>query len=186
MRVVGGRHRGRKLEAPEGQGTRPTADRAREALFNILAHREPSLNGAIVLDLFAGSGALGIEALSRGAAQAVFVERDPKALACLRTNLRSLGDDSRALVMASDATRLPPSSLSGADLAFLDPPYGKDLAPPCLLALAQGGWLARDALVIVEVAAREAFAPPPPFSLVEERVYGAARLCFLNLMTSEM
>src|SRR5438128_11106570 len=148
MRIVGGKHRGRRLLAPHGDTVRPTSDRAREALFNILSHGVFAGNGipfagAAVLDAFAGTGALGLEALSRGAAQAVFFERDPEALAVLRENVRRLGEDARAQIMQCDATRPPRAGVSCA-VAFLDPPYRSGLSAAALEATAAAGWLASD------------------------------------------
>jgi 16S rRNA (guanine966-N2)-methyltransferase len=184
MRIIAGRHRGRRLFAPPGRGVRPTSDRAREALFNILSHGAlaaagPPFLGQRVLDAFAGSGALGLEAVSRGAAEAVFIERDPAAVAALRRNIVALGEDGRTRISRADATRPPPASAPSA-AAFLDPPYLSGLAAPALAALAAAGWLKPDALAIVEVAAREAFSPPAGFLLFDERIYGAARLLFLR------
>ena len=184
MRIVAGRHRGRRLLAPLGETVRPTSDRAREALFNILSHGNLAAEGvpfanAVVLDAFAGTGALGLEALSRGAAVAVFIEQDREALAILRKNITVLGEDTRARVVPGDATR-PPRTHSACALAFLDPPYRSGLAAPALAALAAAGWLAPDALAVVELAAREHFVPPAGFTLADERVYGAARLVFLR------
>lgn len=184
MRIVGGRHRGRRILAPPGEAVRPTSDRAREALFNILSHGKyaaagPPFAGARVLDGFAGTGAIGLEALSRGASAAIFVERDRAALDALRRNIVSLGETDRARILAIDATQ-PSRTAEPCALAFLDPPYQSGLAAPALAALAEAGWLGGGALVVVELAAREAFAAPAGFSLLEERVYGAARLVFLR------
>ncbi len=180
MRIVAGRHRGRRLVAPVGGTARPTADRARQALFNILAHGGGvTLAGARVVDLFAGTGALGLEALSQGAAHAWFIESHPAALAALAANIAALGEAERTTVIRADATR-PPAAIQPCSLALLDPPYHSDLAGPCLAALARGGWLAEEALAVVEVAAREPFAAPAGFVVEEERGYGAARLVFLR------
>jgi len=184
MRVVGGRHRGRKLIAPQGDAVRPTSDRAREALFNILAHGEFAAAGLPfaaenVVDAFAGTGALGIEALSRGAARTAFIEKDRAALAALRNNLAALDEEDSADVIAGDATR-PPRAPYAAALALLDPPYGSGLAGPALAALAAMGWLAPRALVVVELAAKEIFEPTEEFIVLDERKYGAARLVFLR------
>src|SRR5262245_64887658 len=146
LKIVGGKHRGRTIAAPEGQGTRPTASRAREALFNILAHanwRDDGISPLIdvrVLDAFAGSGALGLEALSRGAAHATFLDNDAAAVKLIGENLRKLGETGSARVMRADATR-PPPSREACDLVFLDPPYRSGLAAPALSALAHMGWL---------------------------------------------
>jgi 16S rRNA (guanine966-N2)-methyltransferase len=185
MRVVAGRHRGRRLLAPEGLALRPTADRVREAVFNIIAHGGfgpgggSILNGARVLDAFAGTGAMGIEALSRGAAHATFIEQDAEALAALRANLRTVGEAANATVLGADALN-PPRSAASVDVAFLDPPYGAGLGPAALEALASAGWFAEGAIVTVEVAAHEPFAAPAGFELIEERRYGAARVVMLR------
>ena len=184
MRVVGGKNRGRRLLAPPGTKVRPTSDRAREALFNILAHGQFAVSGmpfaeGAVLDAFAGSGAFGLEALSRGAAEAVFIEQDRDALAALKKNIEALGESARARVLHGDATH-PPRAVTPCSVAFLDPPYRSGLAGAALPALGAAGWLAPGTLAVVEIAAREHFAPPTGFTLVDERVYGAARLMFLR------
>ena len=184
MRIVAGRHRGRRLMAPPGETVRPTSDRAREALFNVLSHGQFAADGmpfaeTTVLDAFAGTGALGLEALSRGAAAAVFIEQDREALFALRKNIAGLGEAARSRVIASDATR-PPRALSPCVVAFLDPPYRSGLAAPALVALAAAGWFAPAALVVIELAAREKLALPAEFTVLDERVYGAARLVFLR------
>jgi 16S rRNA (guanine966-N2)-methyltransferase len=186
MRIVGGRHRGRALQAPPGAAVRPTGDRAREALFNILAHRGwgegggPAYAGITVLDAFAGTGALGLEALSRGAERAFFVENDRTALETLRRNIAGLGEQARARVIAADATA-PPAASAACGLVFLDPPYRSGLAAPALAALDARGWLAPGAVCVVETATKENFAPPSGFTLLDERRYGAARLSFLRM-----
>lgn len=180
MRIVGGSHKGRRLSAPDGRDTRPTADRAREALFNILAHSPlVDVDEALVVDAFAGSGALGLEALSRGAAHAWFIENHAGALTALKANVDDLREGERATILRADATKPPPAP-QPCTLALLDAPYERGLSEPCLAALAARGWLAPDALAVVEVAAREAFVPPTGFTLVNERTYGAARLLFLT------
>ena len=184
MRIVGGRHRGRRLVVPPGEAVRPTSDRAREALFNILSHGDFAAAGIPyadenVLDAFAGTGALGLEALSRGAAAAAFIETDRAALAALRQNLTTLDEEDAAHVVAGDATR-PPRAPYACAVAFLDPPYRSGLAEPGLTALAGMGWLTARAIVIVEVAAGEAFSAPAGFAMIDERKYGAAKLVFLR------
>ena len=182
MRIVGGSLRGRRLAAPPGRAIRPTSDRAREALFNILQHSllmATPLAGAAMLDLFAGTGAVACEALSRGAAHATLVDRDAAALDVARANLAALGLADRASVLQADATRLR-SATRPAAFAYLDPPYRSGLAAPALASLAAGGWLAPGALAVIELAAREDFAPPAGFALRDERRYGAARLVFLT------
>jgi len=183
MRIIAGRHRGRPIEAPAGSAVRPTSERAREALFDILAHGrfgEGNLcEEALVLDAFAGTGALGLEALSRGARSVTFLETSREARAVLQSNIASLGETQRASVIGADAVS-PPRARTQCGLAFLDPPYGEDVAAPALSALAAAGWLAPDALVVVELSARAQFAAPEGFALLEERRYGAARIRFLR------
>jgi 16S rRNA (guanine966-N2)-methyltransferase len=184
MRIVGGSHGGRRLFAPPGDAVRPTSDRAREALFNILSHGKLAASGLPfverpVLDAFAGTGALGLEALSRGASAAVFIESEREALATLRRNVSALGAADRAQIVRGDATRPPRAALACA-LAFLDPPYNSGLAAPALTALAAAGWLTADALVVIEVGAREDLPLPAGFTIIDERIYGAARLVFVR------
>lgn len=183
MRIIAGKHRGRRLEAPEGLTVRPTGERAREALFDILAHGSfaegPAYLDALVLDAFAGTGAFGLEALSRGARFATFIEKDRIARAALLKNIAALGVTAQTAILAADVLK-PPRGQSPANLAFLDPPYREELAEPALLALAKAGFLAAQALVVVELAAREKFMPPPDFAALDERRYGAARFVFLR------
>jgi len=183
LRIVGGIHRGRRLAVPPGEAVRPTSDRAREALFNILSHGAfvtagLPFTGKNVLDAFAGTGALGLEALSRGAGAAAFIENGQPALAALRHNIAMLDEEERAHLVVGDATR-PRRAPFACAVAFLDPPYGSGLAAPALAALAAAGWLEPDALAIVELATAETPALPPGFALLDARVYGAARLVFL-------
>jgi 16S rRNA (guanine966-N2)-methyltransferase len=184
VRIVGGSHRGRPLVAPEGDRVRPTSDRAREALFNILEHGRwaaagSPVAGAHVLDAFAGTGALGLEALSRGAAQATFLEQSAAALAVLKANVAALGFGGRSTVLRADAAA-PPRAAAPASLVFLDPPYGQELGSAALKALAAGGWVAENAIVVLEVGAKEAFTPPAGFTIADERRYGAARLVLMR------
>jgi len=172
MRVIGGRLKGRRLHAPGGRQTRPTSDRLRESLFNILIHGETTpLSGARVIDLFAGSGALGIEAISRGAAAAIFVETARPALTALERNVAELGIDKQIRILRSDATRLP-SARASVDIAFLDPPYGKSLAEPALAALLTGGWLALGSTVVVESGADENVEVPRELKQLHARRVG--------------
>ena len=177
MRIVAGAWRGRTLVAPAGLVTRPTSDRARQALFDILTHApwagRAVLEGATVLDAFAGSGALGLEALSRGAARAVFLETSRPALDALRANVLACG--APAEVLAIDATR-PPRARVAATLVFLDPPYGQGLAPRALASLAAAGWLAPGALLVVETGCDEAV--PLAREVLDARSHGAATLWF--------
>ena len=187
LRIVAGRHRGRRLLAPAGETTRPTAERVRQALFDMLWHApwagRESLDGARVLDAFAGTGALGLEALSRGAAHATFIEPDHAALAALRRNIATLGEEDRARVIPGDATRPPPTA-APCGLLLLDPPYGKDLVPRALAALQAGGWIAPDALVVAEVAKADPL-DAPGFETLAERAHGAARVVFLKAVSRQ-
>ena len=186
MRIVGGAHRGRALIAPPGASTRPTSDRAREAVFNVLEHApwSPGLVGARVIDLFAGSGALGLEALSRGAAFCLFVDTDAAARGAIRQNAEALGGGElfgRTRIHRRDATdlgRRPGADGPPFDLAFLDPPYGRGLAERALAGLAAGGWLSDGALAVVERGAQDGTAPVAGFEPLDERRYGAAKVLF--------
>jgi 16S rRNA (guanine966-N2)-methyltransferase len=182
MRIVGGSLRGRTLAAPKSAAIRPTADRLRESLFNILAHAygDP-VAGARVLDLFAGTGALGIEALSRGAGFALFVDQSAEARALLRENVTALGLGGVSRIFRRDATRLGPvNPLEPFSLAFLDPPYGQGLAQEALAAARSGGWFLPGALVIVEEAAKAQFAAPEGFRERERRSYDDTEFIFLQ------
>lgn len=178
MRIVAGRWRGRPLRAPQGDATRPTADRVREALFSMLASRLGSFEDLRVLDLFAGTGALGLEALSRGAAHCTFIETDRGALAALKANIATLGAEAAVLAMPAAGLGRAPEP---AHLALLDPPYGKGLAVPALERLRDHGWLAPLALVSVETGRDEALAPPAGFTLDTSRDHGKARLHLLRV-----
>ena len=188
MRIVAGDLRGRALVAPKGHSTRPTADRVRQALFNVLDHAvwSPGLAGRRVIDLFAGSGALGLEALSRKATFCLFSDSDPAALAAVADNIAVLRQERHCALRRWDATRLPSRPVTGAtatgafDLAFLDPPYGAGLAEPALAALAGGGWLARGALAVVERGVSEPAPFAPDFEVADSRCWGAARVWFLR------
>ena len=182
MRIVGGRLRGRALAAPKSRAIRPTADRLRESLFNILVHAygDP-VTGARVLDLFAGTGALGLEALSRGAAFALFVDDAAEARALLRENIAALGLAGVTRVFRRDAAKLGAAHpLAPFSLAFLDPPYGQGLAEQALAGAQAGGWLAQDALVVVEEAATAGFAAPAGFDELERRDYDDSALIVLR------
>lgn len=185
LKIVGGKHRGRSIATPEGTTTRPTSSRARESLFNILTHAQWRDDGtsplidARVLDAFAGSGALGIEALSRGAAHATFLDNDATAIRLIGDNLRKIGEAANAKVIRADATR-PPPSREGCDLAFLDPPYRSGLAMPALTALAETGWLAPGAIATIELANTEDLVMTTGFEPIDERRYGAAKIVILR------
>ncbi len=184
MRIVAGVHRGRTLVAPKGHSTRPTADRTRQALFNVLEHAawSPGLEDARVADLFAGSGAMGLEALSRGAAFCRFIDTDPAAITAINDNIATLRLDNHAEAGRSDATRLASLGVNAPpfDLVFMDPPYAKSLAEPALGGLLGGRWLADDALVVVELGAAESDLDAPGFSVLDTRSWGAARVWFLR------
>lgn len=180
MRIVAGKYGGRRLAAPAGRDTRPTADRTREAVFNVLSHGlGVDFEGARVVDVFAGSGALGLEALSRGAAHASFVERDRKAAAALRENIEALGAEAGTTVLTVDARRMPAPGGGLCRIAFLDAPYKAGLSEPALERLKET-WLAPGAVCVVEVGADEDFAAPDGFTALDERRYGAARIVFLE------
>lgn len=182
MRIIGGRWRGRPLGAPDGRDVRPTSDRARESLFNLLVAGRTVPADKLVDrdfgDFFAGTGSVGLEALSRGAARAVFVENNPKAVNVLRYNIKSMGADSLSQVLARDADS-PGSPPYPVDIAFLDPPYGSGLAGPALVALQDQGWLKADSLIIVETERKAIFVAPPGFTILRKRAYGAAAFTFL-------
>jgi 16S rRNA (guanine966-N2)-methyltransferase len=182
MRIVGGRLRGRPLAAPTSQAIRPTADRLRESLFNILVHAygDP-IADARVLDLFAGTGALGLEALSRGAAFALFIDEGAEARALLRENVATLGLGGRTRIFRRDATKLGAAHpIEGFSLAFLDPPYGRGLAEQALASARVGGWLASGALAVVEEAAKPGFTAPEGFDELERRNYDDSALIVLR------
>ena len=183
LRLLAGRHRGRRLAAPEGLTTRPTAERVRQALFDMLWHApwagREVIEGAQVLDAFAGTGALGLEALSRGASRATFFETDRAALAALRTNIAATREEAACRVIAGDVLRPPPpppGAPAAATLILLDPPYGQDLVPRALAALRQAGWIAPGALIAAELGKADTLAMEP----LAERSHGAARLVFLR------
>jgi 16S rRNA (guanine966-N2)-methyltransferase len=191
MRVVGGSLRGRALAAPKphltkSQLIRPTADRLRESLFNILIHAyDDPITGARVLDLFAGTGALGIEALSRGATFALFVDDGAEARALLRENVATLGLGGVSRIFRRDATKLGPAHpVEPFSLAFLDPPYGQGLAEKALTSARAGGWLRPDALIVVEEAKKSAFAAPEGFTEIERRGYDDTEFVVLRPATS--
>lgn len=203
MRIVGGAWRGRKLVAPAGQGTRPTADRVRQALFDMLMHAEwggrAVIEGATVLDVFAGTGALGLEALSRGAASACFIENDAGALRALRANVAACRAEERVEILAADVLRVaaaPSFTCHGrpepgypkgtsrkvaknerggaASLLFLDPPYSRDLVPLAIARLQEAGHIGPGALIVAETRRGETWVPDEP--LLAERHYGVARM----------
>jgi 16S rRNA (guanine966-N2)-methyltransferase len=182
MRIVGGRFRGRALAAPKSQAIRPTGDRLRESIFNILAHGygDP-VTGARVLDLFAGTGALGLEALSRGADFVLFVDDGAEARALIRANVDTLGVGGTSRVFRRDARSLGPAHpVEPFSLLFLDPPYGQGLAEQALTSAREGGWLTAQALVMVEEAAAPGFKCPGGYQEIERRRYDDTEVTFLR------
>lgn len=180
MRIVGGAFRGRPLATPKTNTIRPTTDRAREAVFNVIAHRDGDhLDGGRVLDLFAGTGALGLEALSRGASYALFIEESAEGRGLIRTNVEAFGLSGRTKIFRRDATKLGEAgTLQPFDLVFADPPYGRGLGELALSAAREGGWLKPGALCLVEEAAATPFQPPAGFTLDERRDYGDTTIAF--------
>ncbi len=182
MRIVGGEFRGRNLATPKSNDIRPTVDRTRESLFNILAHAHPGvLDGTRILDLFAGTGAVGIEALSRGCKSALFVENSVEGRGLLWENIEAFGLHGRARILRRDATDLGPSSnIEPFDLVFADPPYGKGLGEKALVAAHLGGWLAPGALAILEERGDVQVSVDPVFSFIEQRTFGDTKMYFFS------
>ncbi len=184
MRIIGGIHRGRPLTAPKGKDTRPTSDRTRESIFNILQYgnwHSGALEDATVLDVFAGTGALGLEALSQGARHAAFIEREHPAISFCKKNIEVLGETERTAVLTFDATNpiTRPLYLEPRSLIFLDPPYGKYLGAEALKALIQQDWLKEGAVCVLEMSKKVPEILPAGFTLQDERVYGLAKVQFL-------
>ena len=184
MRIVGGKHRGRTLKAPAGLDVRPTSDRVRESLFNVLAHGlGVEWEGTSVVDVYAGTGALGLEALSRGAAHATFIDHAGAANKAIRENAAALGEWRNVTLLKLDAARLAPPPLAAqapCTVAFLDPPYGQGLVAPALLGLRNKGWIGDGSVVVAERGAGGEFEPPTGFEAADERTYGAAKVVFLH------
>ncbi|CAN5353960.1 16S rRNA (guanine(966)-N(2))-methyltransferase RsmD [soil metagenome] len=185
MRIVSGQYRGKAIATPPGDKTRPTSDRARQAVFNILEHAAwaPELHGARVIDLFAGSGALGLEAISRGAAFCLFVETDDAARGAIRENVDAFGLFGQTRVHRRDATDLglrPASAGAPFTIAFLDPPYAKGLGEKAMGELVAGGWLAPGAIVMFERGRDELDPTPEGFERLDARDYGAAKVFFFR------
>jgi 16S rRNA (guanine966-N2)-methyltransferase len=180
VRIVGGEFRGRPLATPKSHDIRPTTDRTRESLFNILSHTYPeALAGTRVLDCFAGTGAVGLEALSRGASAALFVETSVEGRGLLRTNIDALGMQGRARIFRRDATSLGPvGTMEPFHLMFADPPYGQGLGERALAAAAAGGWLTVGALAILEERANIEPAIGGGFAPIETRAFGDTRMHF--------
>ncbi len=180
-RIIAGDFRGRRLDVPKGRDVRPTTDRMRERLFSILTHhRYPEMEGARVADLFAGTGALGLEALSRGAAHVTFVEQARPSLHALRINIATLKAEQTTKVFAGSATRLPKSS-EPFDFIFMDPPYRQDLILPALKSLERQGWITAGSAVICELATDETVEVPNNFELLDDRAQGQQRILILGV-----
>jgi 16S rRNA (guanine966-N2)-methyltransferase len=189
LRITGGTLRGRNLRAPDDASVRPTSDRARQAIFNILLHNDfgISLEGARVADLFAGTGALGIEAISHGASFCLFVDDTAESRALIRENVEAMNLTGVTKIWRRDATDLGPMNTGSGgpfDLVFLDPPYRKNLIAPALVALRDGGWLSPNALIVAETAKDEITPSTDGFVLRDERIYGAARICLFNFASA--
>ena len=181
MRIVAGKHRGRRLKTPHGWQVRPTSDRVREAVFDLLQHggAAQDITDICIADVFAGTGAFGLEALSRGAAHAIFIDTNPRAIATIRANATLIEEQDRVTALRRDACRpgLPPlTAAGGCQLIFFDPPYDQDLLEPALSAFARDGWLAPGAIAVAEVSERETIKPPEQFSLLKERRYGDTQI----------
>ncbi len=185
MRVTAGRFGGRALVAPADARVRPTSDKVRQAIFNILAHKDFgvgfALEGARVIDLFAGTGAMGIEALSRGARYCLFIDDHSESRALIRQNVEVLGLTGVTKIWRRDATDLGKRSMDQPfTLAFLDPPYRKNLIAPALASLRDGGWLAHDAIIVAETAEDETVPATDGFAILDDRLYGDTRVTILR------
>ncbi|MGI9483805.1 MAG: 16S rRNA (guanine(966)-N(2))-methyltransferase RsmD [Hyphomicrobiales bacterium] len=179
MRIVSGNHKGKALSGPKSRAIRPTSDRTRESLFNILSHgiEGLELEGARVLDLFAGTGALGLEALSRGARFCLFIEESAEARALVRRNVEAMGATGASKIWRRDATRLGRSApMARFDLIFADPPYGKGLGEEALASALEGGWLADGAICVLEEEATAEISPVAGFEKIDGRTYGDTQI----------
>ena len=187
MRIVGGKHRGRQLLTPSGRELRPTSDRVRESIFNILIQggealgRRNWVQNARILDGFAGTGAIGLEAVSRGASHATLLDNQDTALICCRHNVEKLHENNNVDVHFMDCLK-PKKADHQCSLVFLDPPYGLDLTIPAIKALAIAGWIAPNALAVLEIGRTEKIELPPKFTLFDERHYGKAKVLFIGVL----
>lgn len=178
-RIVAGLHRGRRLDVPKGRDVRPTTDRMRERLFSMLMHgRYPDMAGAHVADIYAGTGALGLEALSRGAEHVTFIEKARASLDCIRLNIAALKAESETLVMPVNAKNLP-AAKSPCDFIFMDPPYRMGLLAPTLENVMEQSWLAEGGVIIAELASDEDLTLPDGLEVQDERSQGQQRILFL-------
>lgn len=180
-RIIAGKYRGRRLSIPKGRDIRPTTDRMRERLFSMLTHsRYPDMQGALVADLFAGTGALGLEALSRGADNVIFVEKAPASVTVLKENIAALDAAADTKIINSNASILSPAP-APCDFIFMDPPYRQGLVEPTLERLLAGNWLEKDGVIICELASDEDLTLPASLEIIDERTQGQQRVIFLNL-----
>ena len=190
MRIVAGIHKGRKILSPEGTDIRPTLDRVRESLFNIMGHGNfgtgsiSPLRGACVLDAFCGTGALGLEALSRGAAQATFMDNDRRALELCRQNIATMGEEEASQVLQGDCLK-PARAADACDLVFTDAPYGRDLTAGGIMALSAAGWVREGGLCVLETGSDETVKLPDIFEPLDDRKYGAARIHFFRFLSMD-
>jgi len=178
MRIIGGEYRGRKLTPLSGRDIRPTTDRMRETIFNILSHSPTSLVGANVLDLFAGTGAMGLEALSRGAAHATFFDKDKKALQLVKKNIALLKAENNTTIRCVPAPALPSSS-TPYDIIFIDPPYHLDLIPDVLCTLEKNGYISDECLIIIEYSSNNDLILPDSFEIFKDKIYGDCHVSIL-------
>ena len=187
MRIIAGKHRGTNLLSPEGLDTRPTPQRVREAVFSMLESGRfgTVLRDRVVLDLFAGTGAMGLEALSRGAERVVLVDNHPTALDALRANVEKLRAGARAQVRSGDAARWHERAQVACGVIFMDPPYGSEAWVPALAAVAKTGWIGDDTVVVIETDRRERTEIPDGFKVLDERTYGRARILMLGIASAE-
>lgn len=189
LKIIAGKHRGRNIEIKEGKGIRPTGGRARGAIFNILLHGvqgprgESVLLDQSVLDIFCGTGALGLEALSRGAAHVTFIDQSQESITLARQNALRMGEETTTQFLRSDSTSLPPARKKVA-LAFMDPPYDSGLADKALISMDRQGWLLPEAVVVVEISNREQLVVPSSYTLFDDREYGNTRIVFLRYGTT--
>lgn len=185
MRIIAGIHRGRVITPTNGKEVRPTTGRTREALFSILTSGQflqdgkSILDGAVVADICCGTGALGLEALSRGAAQVIFIDKDADHLQAVQASANAYGEAANINVIRTDVTFLPYARVP-CNVIFLDPPYHKDLLPAALKGLLTRGWLAEGAVVVAEMGKREPFDVPEGLTLLDERIYGKTRVLILT------
>ncbi|MBR72982.1 MAG: 16S rRNA (guanine(966)-N(2))-methyltransferase RsmD [Rhodospirillaceae bacterium] len=185
MRIIGGIRRGKKLVLPQGSITRPTSERNREAIFNILMHHSFDaipIKESKILDLFSGTGALGLEALSRGARKLIAIEVNNDAIDCISTNIKSLGFTDKAKVIKADVCKLrvARNDEKGCSFVFIDPPYGENLAHIAINQVSYGGWLNSRAIIIIELSTKVLFSQPKGFTLIDKRVYGKTQILFLQ------